>query len=391
MARTIRLVSVSDINNNKFYSMEDLADGSWKATWGRVGSSGSTKIYPSYEWDKKYREKIAKGYSDITELVSVFKSSGEYELKVSNPDVKVFVEFLQKCAKQTIKDNYIVDVSSVTQLQLDTAQSIVDYLVTLAKNPLDTVRINSKLLELYKTIPRKMSKVNNYLLSAPNLEFFQTLLDNEQKLLDTLSTQVSNNKVDKKEATVQDFGLDIEVASDEDRERIIKETDFKLTSNHKVFKVTNHRTEKNYESKKGKLLYHGSRNENWWSILQTGLRIRPSGVIITGSMFGASAIYFADKARKSLGYTSLRGSYWASGSSNKAYLALFEVNLGKRWNLIDANNRYQSWMSSLDYKKVKDNGYDSTFAKGGADLVNNEYMIYTENQCTIRYIIEVTN
>jgi len=391
MGKTVRLIQVTESNNNKFYNMEELSDGSWKATWGRVGSAGSTKTYQSYEWNKKYNEKLSKGYSDVTELVSVAKAEKEYDLKVQNSDVKSFVEFLQKCAKQTIKDNYLVDVSSVTQLQLDTAQSIVDHLVTLASHPLKINLINSKLLELYKTIPRKMSKVNNYLLNSPNFEFFQKLLDNEQKLLDTLSTQVSNNKVEKKDVSVQDFGLDIEIASDEDRERISKETDFKLTSKHRVFKVTNHKTEKNFANKKGKLLYHGSRNENWWSILQTGLRIRPSGVIVTGSMFGASAIYFASKARKSLGYTSLRGSYWASGSSNKAYLALFDVYLGKQWKLIDKNTSYQSWMSSLDYKKVRDKGYDSTFAKGGADLVNDEYMIYTENQCTIRYIIEITN
>ena len=29
--------------------------------------------------------------------------------------------------------------------------------------------------------------------------------------------------------------------------------------------------------------------------------------------------------------------------------------------------------------------------KSGADLINDEYMVYTENQCTIRYIIEITN
>lgn len=34
-------------------------------------------------------------------------------------------------------------------------------------------------------------------------------------------------------------------------------------------------------------------------------------------------LYFATKARKSIGYTSLSGSRWASGSNNVAYLAIF--------------------------------------------------------------------
>ena len=92
MGKTVRLIQVTENNNNKFYNMEELSDGSWKATWGRVGSAGSTKIYQSYEWNKKYNEKLSKGYSDVTELVSISKTEKEYDLKVQNSDVKEFVE-----------------------------------------------------------------------------------------------------------------------------------------------------------------------------------------------------------------------------------------------------------------------------------------------------------
>ena len=57
--------------------------------------------------------------------------------------------------------------------------------------------------------------------------------------------------------------------------------------------------------------------------------IRPSGAIHTGSMFG-DGIYFANKAQKSIGYSSLRGSYWTNGGSNKGYLALFDVHVGNQ-------------------------------------------------------------
>ena len=36
-------------------------------------------------------------------------------------------------------------------------------------------------------------------------------------------------------------------------------------------------------------------------------------------------------------------------------------------------------------------GYDSVFAKGGADLRNNEFIVYDGKQCTIAYIIEMRN
>ena len=100
-------------------------------------------------------------------------------------------------------------------------------------------------------------------------------------------------------------------------------------------------------------------------------------------MFGYG-IYFADKAKKSIGYTS--GGYWAGGSSRgKGYLALYDIHQGVPYHV----KRHQSEHSSLDWDKLRRYGkYDSLFAQGGADLVNNEYIVYKEQQCTIRYIVE---
>jgi poly [ADP-ribose] polymerase len=102
-------------------------------------------------------------------------------------------------------------------------------------------------------------------------------------------------------------------------------------------------------------------------------------------MFGYGT-YYADKARKSWGYTSAKGSYWANGASDEAYMALFEVHLGKQM-IIDRHERHHS---SLDDKKLKSYGrYDSVFAKGGYDLRNNEYIVYTEDRSTIKYLIQM--
>ena len=50
-------------HHDKFYSMVENNDGaSFTATWGRIGSNGRTQIYGMNEWDKKYNEKINKGY-----------------------------------------------------------------------------------------------------------------------------------------------------------------------------------------------------------------------------------------------------------------------------------------------------------------------------------------
>ena len=57
----------TDNHHDKFYHMIENKDGaSFTASWGRTGSNGRTQIYGMNEWDKKYREKISKGYKDTT-------------------------------------------------------------------------------------------------------------------------------------------------------------------------------------------------------------------------------------------------------------------------------------------------------------------------------------
>jgi poly [ADP-ribose] polymerase len=136
--------------------------------------------------------------------------------------------------------------------------------------------------------------------------------------------------------------------------------------------------------KKKRLYWHGSRNENWFNLLQTGLMIRPAGAVHTGSMFG-DGIYFADKAQKALGYSSLKGSYWARGSANKGFLALFDVNIGRQKEITN----HTSSCYSLCEKGLQKDNYDSVFAKGGYDLRNNEYVIYNKQQCTISHLMEL--
>jgi len=170
-----------------------------------------------------------------------------------------------------------------------------------------------------------------------------------------------------------------------------------MGSNSKNFKraytVVNIRTQRDFDQhiaqtkqKKVELFWHGSRNENWLSIMKTGLVLRPANAIITGKMFGYG-LYFADRFQKSLNYTSFHGSYWTNGSSNKGFLALYDVHVGKQLKI----KNHQSWCYELNRDELKKRGkdYDSLFAKGGADLLNNEYIIYNHSQCTIRYLIEV--
>jgi poly [ADP-ribose] polymerase len=183
------------------------------------------------------------------------------------------------------------------------------------------------------------------------------------------------------------MGLEVEPATPAETENAKKLAGPDAGKIKKVFRVINKITSKKYETKDivgEQLFWHGSRNQNWFNILQTGLLIRPSGAIHTGSMFG-DGIYFANKAGKSIGYSSFRGSYWAGGSDSKAYLALFKVNVGKQKHI----TKHTSDCYTLNQSKLNKDGFDSVYAHGGADLRNDEFIVYQSERCTVAFIVEL--
>jgi poly [ADP-ribose] polymerase len=351
-------------NSNKVYIMEEMPDGRIKCEYGRVGKSLTTEYKDSSKWSSVYKQKTgaSKGYTDVTELLAevVVDETQPKDNKVEaikDEVVRKLVEELMAFANKSIQRNYKVTQEAVSEQQVTAAQEVLDSIGGLIKIGVDIKHVNDMLLKLYTIIPRKMDNVKYHLMSEikddNTLEQAQRLLNNEQSALDTMAGQVQlikqqreaiktkaeqESKGEKSESLtiLEQMGLTIEVENDKDTlELITKLLGPNAKQAKKVYKVKNLKTQVIYDKhlekaldKKKRLYFHGSRNENWFNILQTGLLIRPSGAVHTGSMFG-DGIYFADKAQKSIGYTSLRGSYWAHGGDNKAFLALFDVHFGQ--------------------------------------------------------------
>ena len=406
----VKLIFVSEMNNNKFYNMQENSDGTFTVQYGRVGANPQTDTYPMSKWDTKYKEKTKKGYKDNTELfITETKTIGSGNtikdfISTRKQSVVNMVKKLQSWAKGSIAENYEVSSESVSQKQVDKAQEVLNNIVAFKLTKSTISEFNKLLLELYTVIPRKMKHIKFHLVDeTEDLKERKTkIVTEEQDTLDVMAGQVAmnkNNVVDNTIAStvqhdiISNAGLEIEEITDSKIISMIKTMMGGDSSKFKeAFQVVNTNTQKIYnnhyskvKNNKTELFWHGSRNENWFSILSTGLKIRPSNAIHSGSMF-SDGIYFADRFKKSFGYTSGRNSYYAKGNSNECVLAIFEVHVGKQKEI----KKHTSDCYSITHKKLQaEGGYDSVFAMGGYDLVNNEYIVYQECQSTVRYLVVV--
>ena len=413
MYEPVHLLMITTANNNKFYDMSKINDSEWEARYGRVGASPQIRRYPLSQWNKKYNEKLAKGYKDMSDMVeeAIEKEnpSGpkEYE-EIKNKAIADIVEKLQNLAKKTVSENYKVNASVVTQKMVDTAQELLDSLVGF-KGTVD--EFNEKLLELFTIIPRKMGNVNEYLVRKKS--DFDEKITRESDILDTMRSQVyvkevtdditeQSNHTLHQGTILEALGLEIEEVSEDEIKMIkslMKSNSDKLIRAYKITHLESDKNFKNYCKNKKilhtELLWHGSRACNWFSILSQSLKIRPSGVVTNGSLFGSEGIYFANNVMKSRNYCGMYGSYWVSGNSDTGFVALFETAYG--------DNPYDVYSFSSEYYNMNEkrlnerkNGATCLHAHAGtkldgtwSELKNDEIIFYNENAMTIRYLVEI--
>jgi len=402
MKNSIYLVKVEpNANNNKYYELIPDGEEYFIAKYGRIGvSSYQTKRYHISKWDTTLKSKIRKGYENKTDLVaeSIIKNKKKEYLDIDNPSIAQIVARLQSMARQAIRDNYTISSNKVTQQMIDEAQLILNNLI----NTDDIELFNKILVDLFKTIPRKMGKVKDYLAKS-NKDFSEIIL-REQDLLDVMKGQVIQHLIVKDENNENDtyelpnqtilevLGLQFEEINQEEKELVKKNLGGISDKFYQAWKVINIKTQKKFDEftqsnniNNMKLLWHGSRNENWWSIINSGLVLRPNAVI-TGKMFG-HGIYFAPKARKSFGYTSYHGSYWAGGNSNSAFMSLYDVAYGKSYDVHSFDSQYHNFNYELLQKYCKD--ANCLHAHAGDMLRNDEIIVYKEEQTTIKYLVEL--
>ncbi len=383
--KSANLILIDPVNNhNRVYNMTDIGSGIIKVEMGRQGATLVEKKYPVSQWDNLYKKKINEGYVDRVKEFSLNSVRTSTYRPIDDDTINDFVEYLIGCSRKFVKNEVSIDYNCVSEKMINEAQDIIASLV----NETDLDRAIRNTERLFCVIPRKMKNVSDQL--PKTIGEIENILPREQSLLDAIKSVKKTDLVEDEKKTILELNnLEVREISEEEEVNIKKH----LTSESeglfkRAFRVKNKKTDEkfyqymkrhNMTDKNIHYYYHGSSDANYWGIISEGLSINPKAPV-TGKMFGYG-IYFAPRARKSIGYTDLAGSYWRGGNSQKAYLAVFKICY--------KNPLHTQTCRGFHGLTHLSDGKDATYAHKGAELYNDEVIIYNESQCTIQYLIEL--
>ena len=403
MKDPVRLVMVTENNNNKFYNMDDLGNGMMEVTWGRVGTEGSKKQYYISEWNKIYNNKTGKGYKDISDLKVTKQQVGVQP--ISDREINDLLDELCRKSRQLAAQYYNIE-TAISQNQIDEAQN---YLNQMAKNIDDTTsssdfllrQFNQLLINVFTVLPRKMTDVRNE--KCHDLDDRPKILAREQSLLDNLAVQAVQpaTSTSATQTYFDKYNFNMEPASQAEidmvRDRLQKESGVVLSRMWVCRKPDRDNALKEYLDNNGlkdnkknvKLYWHGSNVENIFSIAATGLKIRPANAKYTGSAFG-DGIYSGPSSNKSINYTN---SDTVNGKRVR-YLFLNAVVVGKQFDVEDNYDKLGNIrVCDLDQNTFSQNnlGYHSVYAHATSRsyIQRDEVIVYNEDQVASRYLVEV--
>lgn len=291
---------------------------------------------------------------------------------------------LIKAAEKFVKDNTDTSLTMITHSMCERAKKAIEEM-TKAMESSNVMAFNKALVKLYSAIPRSM-KNRDFLEFTP--DGLEKRLKWESEFLEAVEGAVNGIAVKGKEndqesikakSILDKYGLTGEVAKAEDLDVIRKLMGKDAHKLRRAWKVSNPATEEKFANcpvQNRRLLWHGSDTGNFLSILTNGLSLSKAGY----GMFGRG-IYFASDFDKSRGYCSARNCRWHGGNDSSAMLGIFEVAMGNPLHLNYGDSSLYAGSSKLRDKNC-------AWAHKGDALMRDEIIIYNENQCTIRYIVE---
>lgn len=381
-------------NNYKFYKLEDCGNRNILATYGRIGADSNemfgtrTHTYPKRMYFIKLLEKLNKGYKmndaylEETEETEIDDSEDVKEPDVETPAYQL-ISLLKSFATNYVQHTLTKTV--VTQKMVDETKELLTQLYAITD---DVEMFNNILLQILVLSPRKVSNVADLL--AKGVSDFESIVNREDTLLMAMEAVVANHQPKhSRKPKIDDFNpnnIKIHIATEKQREEVLRHLNDNLKPKVKnIYRVIHPEHKKKFNEylqehniKKVKQLWHGSRNENWLSILNNGLLLKPNAVI-TGKMLG-NGIYFAPNSIKSWNYTSYYNTYWANGNSDTAFMGLYACAYGTPKDV--------TLPEQYDQNILDNEGFNCVHAHAGSYLRNDEIVFYNEAAMLLNYIVE---
>ncbi len=409
-------------NNNKFWEIQLLDDGSVVCRWGRVGETGDSleKRFPSVSraevfYDSKCREKEKKGYQALrtvsTSGTTVVRTPSNHNLaeiaakqiQTSSPETLALVHYLTQANIHNILSSTTMQYDTSkgtfsTPLGIVTKDAIIEARRLLSdigdyvdRQDLDNPDLLPHLNQYLMLIPQDIGR------SRPSARTLYPSLDAIQRqndILDALDASLQSslcNPVDHQERCEEPTFFEVKLQSVTDGKTIdsirkkYKETQKSMHGSSVLDVKTVYHVElgamnRAFENDGAKLdniwdLWHGTKKGNLLSIMSKGFVIPPSNAPhCTGRLFGNGA-YFSDQSTKSLNYS---WGYWDGKQDDNCFMFICRVAMGKYYH------------PNSTCERLPKPGYDSTFAQGGkcGSLLNNEMIVYRTSQIEPVFLIE---
>ena len=433
-------------NSNKFFIMQLLERNDRRGYFiftrsGRVGYGGVDhldcildKETAVREFRSIFEEKTAVSWEDRYEMEAEF-GSGKYnyvEMKSEGRDIDKIEDELIEKIHLDLKVQQLIGIifdkktfdDMATKFNLDAKRAplgtISSNQISKAYNILNRISKNledyneSEFMkatsEFYSVIP------TNFGLSKPPLLNNEDILKEKIELLKILgdveaAARIMKNTVGSaKEIEKKYYSLKCDMKPLENPERIKLIRSYFNNTKGSTHSIGNYLTirdiyevdrgEPEFNSWKGlhnhQLLWHGSRLVNYVGILSQGLRINPSNVVKTGSMFG-NGLYFANSSTKSANYM--------VSSNGIGIMLLCEVALGKCYEKITSEYVTklpdgchstrgigkvipdESTHVVVDDNIIVPNGKLIENKEVNAYLQYDEFIVYDMSQVKIRYLL----
>lgn len=380
--QTAYLMKVSsDQNNNKFYKMEQIDGSNFKATYGRVGSSGASNNYSMFLWDSKYREKLKGGYSDVTEKMA---TSVKTDAKLPGiATIDTLLLRLLSSSRQSFERTYTISASAITQAQVAEVQRIINRITNKSKIETDVSLFTRDFEELWHVLPRNVGRSVKDALPK-SMTQIGDMIAREQDNIDNANVQQEFV------STEDEFLLDklgIQIHEPIDRINLPQDvhsligTDLNRVG--RIYPLSKPSIEQRFADnlaqavdKTTKLRFHGTRFQNGMAILSTGLKILGSkAATYSGSMLG-DAIYTSQAFQKSRNYSD-------------GLMLILDVHTGRELNVTSSN-----MVKNYSFDELQRLGYDSVNMNAGTNsgwgaLNYHEQTIYNEAQHKFAYLLEV--